>query len=178
MARVVIAQRGGAPTGSGSARPTGTPYPTCWDHRRRSAPSTEVRWSRFSDSRIRCSIETLYYRQALARVHHEGFGGYGDACAPGILAGLRPVRERGGVVLELGCGSGALTRHLVAAGHRVIATDASPAMLALNAPDMVRLLADAGVEARIARGFDDGQRLEEGLVAITGVRRRPEGSRE
>ena len=244
-----------------------------------------------------------YYRPALARVHHEGFGGHGDACGSGILAKLRPVRERGGVVLELGCGSGALTRHLVAAGHRVIATDASPAMLALareavpgveafrrlalpddqlpaadavvsvghvlsylpdapaverafravaaalrpdgvltvdlldrtyrvaragkapvaiirdewavfiafdspdpetyardittfvrsasgawqrdderhgnvlvHAPDVVRLLADDGVEAQIARGFDDGQRHEESLVAITGVRCLPEGS--
>jgi SAM-dependent methyltransferase len=35
------------------------------------------------------------------------------------------------VVVELGCGSGLLTRHLVDAGHRVIATDASPAMLDL-----------------------------------------------
>ena len=239
-----------------------------------------------------------YYRPALSRVHHEGFGGHGDACAPGILAKLRPVRERGGVVLELGCGSGALTRHLVAAGHRVIATDASPAMLALareavpgveafsrlalpddqppaadavvsvghvlsylpnalaverailaiaaalrpggvlaidlldrtyraaqtgkppvamvrdewavviafdspdpetyardittfvrsasgawlrddehhvnvlvHAPDVVRLLADEGVEAEILPGFDEGQRFEKGLVAITGVRR-------
>ena len=72
-----------------------------------------------------------YYRPALARVHHEGFGGRGDACAPGVLAKLRPVRERGGVGLELGCGSGALTRHLVAAGHPVIGTDAWAAMLAL-----------------------------------------------
>ena len=72
-----------------------------------------------------------YYRPALARVHHEGFAGHADACAPGILARLAPVRERGGLVLELGCGSGALTRHLVAAGHRVVATDASPAMVAL-----------------------------------------------
>jgi SAM-dependent methyltransferase len=41
-------------------------------------------------------------------------------------------------VLELGCGSGLLTRHLVDAGHRVIATDASPAMLDLareNVPE-------------------------------------------
>ena len=72
-----------------------------------------------------------YYRPALARVHHEGFAGHADACAPGILARLAPVRERGGLVLELGCGSGALTLHLVAAGHRVVATDASPAMVAL-----------------------------------------------
>jgi SAM-dependent methyltransferase len=33
------------------------------------------------------------------------------------------------VVIELGCGSGLLTRHLIDAGHRVVATDASPAML-------------------------------------------------
>ncbi len=48
----------------------------------------------------------------------------------------------------------------------------------IHAPDVVRLLADEGVEAEIGRGFDDGQRLEEGLVAITGVRRQPEGPRE
>jgi SAM-dependent methyltransferase len=34
-------------------------------------------------------------------------------------------------VLEFGCGSGLLTRILVDAGYRVLATDASPAMLAL-----------------------------------------------
>jgi SAM-dependent methyltransferase len=72
-----------------------------------------------------------YYRQGLARVHHLGFAFHADDCAPGILDLLRPVRERRGLVLELGCGSGILTRHLVDAGHRVIATDASPAMLEL-----------------------------------------------
>jgi SAM-dependent methyltransferase len=34
-------------------------------------------------------------------------------------------------VVEIGCGSGLLTRELIGAGHRVVATDASPAMLAL-----------------------------------------------
>jgi SAM-dependent methyltransferase len=72
-----------------------------------------------------------HYRRDLALVHHLGFGFHADACAPGILAVLEPVRERGGLVVELGCGSGLLTRHLVDAGHRVIATDASPAMLDL-----------------------------------------------
>lgn len=72
-----------------------------------------------------------YYRQDLALVHHLGFGFHADLCAPGILALLEPVRERAGVVLELGCGSGLLTRFLVDAGHRVIATDASPSMLEL-----------------------------------------------
>jgi SAM-dependent methyltransferase len=72
-----------------------------------------------------------YYRPDLALVHHLGFGHHADVCAPGILALLKPVGERGGTVLELGCGSGLLTRHLVDAGLRVIATDASPAMLDL-----------------------------------------------
>jgi SAM-dependent methyltransferase len=70
-----------------------------------------------------------YYRAPLARIHHEGFGFHADACAPGILALLEPIRERDGLVVEVGCGSGLLTHHLVRAGHRVVATDASPAML-------------------------------------------------
>ena len=70
-----------------------------------------------------------YYRRDLALVHDLGFGRHAEICAPAILALLQPVLEAGGTVLELGCGSGLLTQHLVAAGHRVIATDASPAML-------------------------------------------------
>lgn len=72
-----------------------------------------------------------YYRQDLALIHHRGFGFHADACAPGILELLEPVRERSGLVVELGCGSGLLTRYLLDAGHRVLATDASPAMLEL-----------------------------------------------
>ena len=70
-----------------------------------------------------------YYRRDLALIHHLGFGFHADDCAPGVLELLEPVRERDGQVVELGCGSGLLTRYLVDAGHRVIATDASPAML-------------------------------------------------
>jgi SAM-dependent methyltransferase len=83
-----------------------------------------------------------YYQQDLALVHHLGFGFHADMVAPGILTLLEPIRDRDGVVVELGCGSGLLTRHLLDAGHRVIATDASPAMLALareTAPDADRL---------------------------------------
>ena len=75
--------------------------------------------------------DTPYYRRDLALVHHLGFGFHADDCAPGILTLLEPVRHRHGLVVELGCGSGLLTRYLVDAGHRVIATDASPAMLEL-----------------------------------------------
>jgi SAM-dependent methyltransferase len=75
--------------------------------------------------------EEPIYRHDLASIHHRGYGYHADSCAPGILAMLEPIRERRGLVLEIGCGSGLLTRYLVEAGHRVIATDASPAMLEL-----------------------------------------------
>jgi SAM-dependent methyltransferase len=77
------------------------------------------------------SRQPLYYRDDLARVHQLGFGFHADRCAPGILAALAPIGERRGLVLELGCGGGHLTRHLLDAGHRVIASDASLSMLAI-----------------------------------------------
>ncbi len=82
-----------------------------------------------------------YYRHDLALVHHLGFGFHADLVAPGILSLLSPIRDRDGLVVELGCGSGLLTRHLLDAGHRVVATDASPAMLDLarkTAPQVER----------------------------------------
>ena len=90
-------------------------------------------------------MDEPYYRPDLAMVHHLGFGFHADNCAPGILGLLEPVRDRGGLVVELGCGSGLLTRYLVDAGHRVIATDASPATL-----DIARTYAsDAGEIRRL-----------------------------
>ena len=91
-----------------------------------------------------------YYRAALAKIHHEGFGFHADACAPGILAHLAPIRERDGLVVEVGCGSGLLTKHLTDAGHRVIATDASPAML-----DIARTYAPDALEHRVVALPDD-----------------------
>jgi SAM-dependent methyltransferase len=84
-----------------------------------------------------------YYRRDLALVHHRGFGFHARGCAPGIVALLEPVRSRNGLVLEVGCGSGLLTRELTAAGHRVLATDASPAML-----DLARSHAPAAEDIR------------------------------
>jgi len=89
------------------------------------------------------SVADPYYRRDLALIHHLGFGFHADLCAPGILALLAPVRDTRGLVLELGCGSGLLTRFLVDAGHRVVATDASPAML-----DLARETAPGAEEIR------------------------------
>lgn len=63
---------------------------------------------------------------------------------PGIVDRLADVRARDSVVLELGCGGGLLTGDLIAAGHRVIATDASPAILKLAA----ELVGDTAQEVR------------------------------
>ena len=127
-----------------------------------------------------------YYRPDLARIHHLGFGFHADDTAPGVLALLAPVKERGGLVVEIGCGSGLLTRYLVDAGHRVIATDASPAMLDLaretvpGAEDIRRLTlpddpvpeADAIVGVGHALNYlPDEESLERALVAIAAALR-------
>lgn len=120
------------------------------------------------------------YRRDLALVHHRGFGFHADRCAPGILRLLDPVLQRGGLVLELGCGSGALTRHLVEAGHRVLATDASEAFLAMvrkevPAADVERLVlpdeplprADAIVSVgHVLSYLADTAAVERALVAV------------
>jgi len=125
-----------------------------------------------------------YYQHDLAMVHDRGYGQYAGRCAPGILDLLSPVR--GGLVLELGCGSGALTRHLLAAGHRVVATDASADMLALarealgEAADLRRLTlpgdplpaADAIVSVgHVISYLPDEAAIETALAAMAGALR-------
>lgn len=119
------------------------------------------------------------YRRDLATIHHRAFGGHAGACAPGILALLAPVLERHGTVLELGCGSGALTRHLVDAGHRVVATDASPAMLELAGDAQILVLPDDPLppaDAIVSTGhvlnyLFDAAAIDRALAAIAGALR-------
>jgi SAM-dependent methyltransferase len=103
-----------------------------------------------------------YYRHDLALVHHRGFGFHAAACAPGILDLLAPVLASNGLVLELGCGSGLLTGELIAAGHRVIATDASPAMLEIAAG----LVGAAAQEVRRLTLPDDPLPPADAIVAV------------
>lgn len=125
--------------------------------------------------------EGFYCRHDLALIHHRGFGFHAQACAPGIPGLLEPVRSRAGIVLELGCGSGLLTRELTAAGHRVIATDASPTMLTLarsyaTAAEDIRTLvlphdplplADAVVSVgRVLNYLSDEQAIKQALTVI------------
>lgn len=102
-----------------------------------------------------------YYRRDLALVHHLGFGFHADATAPGILKLLEPIRERDGIVVELGCGSGLLTQYLLDAGHRVIATDASPAML-----DLARETLGDAVDVRMLTLPDDPIPPADAIVGV------------
>jgi SAM-dependent methyltransferase len=128
--------------------------------------------------------EEPYYRPDLARIHHLGFGFHADETAPGVIALLEPAR--GGLVVEVGCGSGLLTRLLLDAGFRVIATDASPAMLALaeevvpDAVDLRRLtlpddpipVADAIVSVgHVLSYLDDADQVSRALGAMAGALR-------
>ena len=132
------------------------------------------------------TAEGPYYRRDLALVHHRGFGFHADDCAPGIERLLERVRARDGLVVELGCGSGLLTRHLLDAGHRVIATDASPAMLDLarqvagDAEEIRELVLPDGhipaADAIVSVGhvlsyLPDGAAVERALEAIAGALR-------
>jgi SAM-dependent methyltransferase len=105
--------------------------------------------------------DATYYRDDLALVHHRGFGFHADACAPGIVEMLRPIRERDGLVVEIGCGSGLLTRHLLDAGHRVVATDASPAML-----DLAREVAPDAEDVRRVALPDDAVPDADAIVGV------------
>ncbi len=102
-----------------------------------------------------------YYRADLALIHHLGFGFHADDCAPGILELLEPVRDANGLVVELGCGSGLLTKYLVDAGHRVLATDASLAML-----DIARAYAPGVAEIRQVVLPDDPIPEADAIVSI------------
>lgn len=69
------------------------------------------------------------YREDLAYIHDTGHGDFARQSAPGIVASLRRRGVEGGLVVDLGCGSGILAAELLAAGYDVLGVDISPAML-------------------------------------------------
>ena len=71
------------------------------------------------------------YDRDLAHIHDVGFTTLARKAAPGILDELRSAGLRGGLVVDLGCGSGVWARELVDAGYDVMGIDRSSAMLAI-----------------------------------------------
>ena len=71
------------------------------------------------------------YRDDLAYIHDAGFGGFARAAAPVLLDALTRRGISSGLVIDLGCGSGILSRAASEAGFDVLGIDISPAMVAL-----------------------------------------------
>ncbi len=64
-----------------------------------------------------------FYREDLAYVHDVGHAGFALRSAPGILGILRDNGILGGLVVDLGCGSGLWARELLRAGCGVLGID-------------------------------------------------------
>lgn len=71
------------------------------------------------------------YLSDLAYTHDAGFLGFATGAAPGLLALLARHAVKGGLVVDLGCGSGLWARTLTDAGYDVLGVDYSAAMIAL-----------------------------------------------
>jgi len=70
-----------------------------------------------------------YYTNDLAYIHDVGFGEYALKSAPGILEILARAGLNGGLVVDLGCGSGLLAEQLILANYRVLGIDISEPMI-------------------------------------------------
>jgi SAM-dependent methyltransferase len=71
------------------------------------------------------------YGEDLAYIHDTGYSDCVLGAAPGLLALLKKHGLAGGLVVDLGCGSGRLARELNRAGYEVLGIDQSPAMIRL-----------------------------------------------
>ena len=71
------------------------------------------------------------YRDDLAYIHDAGFGRFAEAAAPILIEGLRKRDIKDGLVIDLGCGSGILSRVVSESGYDVLGIDISEAMVTL-----------------------------------------------
>ncbi|HYW42390.1 MAG TPA: class I SAM-dependent methyltransferase [Bryobacteraceae bacterium] len=85
-----------------------------------------------------------FYGADLAYIHDTGFSDYIRGAAPGLLRILRQNGVAGGLVVDLGCGSGRWARELNRRGYGVMGIDRSPAL--------VRLARRIAGESRFVRG--------------------------
>jgi hypothetical protein len=67
------------------------------------------------------------YGRDLAYAHDAGFGHFARGAAPELLRRLRDAGLDGGLVVDLGCGSGIWARALLDAGFEVLGVDVSAA---------------------------------------------------
>jgi SAM-dependent methyltransferase len=102
-----------------------------------------------------------FYSADLARVHDEGFDFWVRAAIPALLRRLRAAGIGGGLVVELGCGSGISSAALLDAGYDVLGVDVSAEMLVI-----ARERAPA---ARFLHGSAHEVELPRGATAVTAI---------
>jgi SAM-dependent methyltransferase len=71
------------------------------------------------------------YREDLAYIHDAGYGATARAAAAVLIEALRSRGPASGLVIDLGCGSGALSEQVAAAGYDVLGIDLSESLLEL-----------------------------------------------
>jgi SAM-dependent methyltransferase len=71
------------------------------------------------------------YARELALIHDKYFGHYARQAAKDILPVIKKYIRRGETVLELGCGSGILSKILFDARYAIVGIDISPNMIRL-----------------------------------------------
>jgi SAM-dependent methyltransferase len=71
------------------------------------------------------------YGEDLAWIHHTGFAEFAESASSGILEILWKHGITSGIVVDVGCGSGILSRELARAKFEVVGFDASAAMIDL-----------------------------------------------
>jgi SAM-dependent methyltransferase len=70
-----------------------------------------------------------WYKEDLAFIHDVGFAEYALKSAPGILEILNRSKIAGGLVVDLGCGSGLWALELTKANYNVVGIDISESMI-------------------------------------------------
>ena len=71
------------------------------------------------------------YKEDLAYIHDDGFGGFARQAAREILRLFKKARIEEGLVVDLGCGSGIWASILLHEGYAAFGIDSSPDMIAL-----------------------------------------------
>jgi SAM-dependent methyltransferase len=95
-------------------------------------------------------MQSEWYKEDLTYIHDAGFGDFALGSAPGILEILRRNGIRGGLVVDLGCGSGLWARELARARYSTLGIDISEAMI-----DIARRRVPEA-EFRVASVFEAG----------------------
>lgn len=70
-----------------------------------------------------------WYKQDLAYIHDIGFRDYGMKSAPSILQILSQNKIYGGLIIDLGCGSGLSAQELTKANYDVLGVDISESLI-------------------------------------------------